>query len=83
MMYAFLAGKHRKSPRLLELAREQSKNLKTIVTLTVDFVKGLTYQAKHRHQINWDGTMHESQQLLWAVITGLMLAYFLFAGMTM
>ena len=46
-------------------------------------VKALTYQAKHRHQINWDGTMHESQRSLWAVITGLMLAYFIFAGMTM
>lgn len=83
MTLAYHAAKHRKSPRLLELAREQSKNLTSIVTRTVDFVKALTYQAKHRHQINWDGTMHESQRLLWAVITGLMLAYFIFAGMTM
>lgn len=83
MTLAYHAAKHRKSPRLLELAREQSKNLVSIVTRIDDFVKALTYQAKHRHQINWDGTMHESQRLLWAVITGLMLAYFIFAGMTM
>ena len=83
MTLAYHAAKHRKSPRLFAVAREQSKNLTSIVTRTVDFVKALTYQAKHRHQINWDGTMHESQRLLWAVITGLMLAYFIFAGMTM
>ncbi len=42
-----------------------------------------TYHRKHCRRIDWDSTMHERGRLVCAVITGMMLAFFMFAAMTM
>ena len=63
--------------------KEMKSMYNTIVAHASAIVKDVTYRPKHTHRINWDGTMHERGRLACAVITGLMLGFFLFATMTM
>ena len=49
----------------------------------VAFYHSVTYRPKHSHHIDWDGSMHERGRLAFAVLTGLMIGFFLFAAMTM
>ena len=81
MTFAFLAGKHRKSPRLLEIAREQSKNLNNIVALTTEFVKEQTYHAKHRNEW-WNKDLTDNQRAWLSMLFGLIYGAIIFAAMT-
>ena len=59
------------------------KMSRAIIQHATATVKTMTYRPKHSHHIDWDATMHERGRLACAVITGLMLAFFMFAAMTM
>ena len=81
MTFVFRAARHRKSPRLLEIAREQSKNLNSIVTLTTEFVKEQTYHAKHRNEW-WNKDLTDNQRAWLSMLFGLIYGAIIFAAMT-
>lgn len=81
MTFAFLAGKHRKSPRLFAVAREQSKNLKSIVAHTYEFVKEQSYHARHRNEW-WNKALTDNQRAWLSMLIGLIYGAILFAALT-
>lgn len=81
MTCAFHVAKHRKSPRLLELAREQSKNLTSIVAQVTEFVKEQSYHAKHRNEW-WNRDLTDNQRAWLSMLIGLIYGAILFAALT-
>ncbi len=81
MTFAYHVAKHRKSPRLLELAREQSKNLTSIVAQVTEFVKDMKYPAKHRNEW-WNKALTDNQRAWLSMLIGLIYGAILFAALT-
>lgn len=81
MTYAFLAGKHRKSPRLLAVARELKKNYMVMVAQIEEIVKAVTYPARHRNEW-WNRDLTDNQRAWLSMLFGLIYGAILFAALT-
>ena len=81
MTFVFRAARHRKSPQLMETVRELSKNLKSIVAQVTEFVKDMTYPAKHRNEW-WNKALTDNQRAWLSMLIGLIYGAILFAALT-